>query len=159
NGNLQFQPEANNAGTHCHGSPLVLSDVNGDGKPDLWTQMSSVFNNYSMGLMLGNGDGTFQPLLSYSVGGYVAAVADLNGDGLPDIVALNPYYGTLVVQLQLPPPPPSPAGAGSGSGSSGGGDFGVFSLMFIGILVYRRKSHVSRLANKKMKALAPDFSS
>ena len=82
--------------------------------------MSSAFNNYSMGLMLGNGDGTFQPLLSYPVGGYVAAVADLNGDGPPDIVALNPCCQTRAVPLQLPPPRPPPAGNGSGSGSHGG---------------------------------------
>ena len=40
-------------------------------------------------MLLGNGDGTFQPAVSYSSGGWRAtsvAVADVNGDGNPDLV-------------------------------------------------------------------------
>jgi hypothetical protein len=41
---------------------------------------------------LGNGDGTFQAAVTYSSGGFLTnsvAVADLNGDGKPDLVVAN----------------------------------------------------------------------
>ena len=41
-------------------------------------------------VLLGNGDGTFQPAMTYGVGPNVSdsvAVADVNGDGKPDILA------------------------------------------------------------------------
>lgn len=69
---------------------IVIADVNGDGKPDI------VFTNGNspglVGVMLGNGDGTFKPVVTYDSGGdcaYSVAVADLNGDGKPDVVAAN----------------------------------------------------------------------
>jgi len=69
--------------------------VNGDGKPDLvvasqCTVLSCV--NGSVGVLLGNGDGTFQTAVSYGTGGVYAqsvAVADVNGDGRPDLVVAN----------------------------------------------------------------------
>jgi FG-GAP-like repeat len=57
---------------------------------ELWQQAKFIDN--TVGVLLGNGDGTFQPELTYSSGGSWAnaiAVADLNGDGRPDIVAAN----------------------------------------------------------------------
>ena len=47
-------------------------------------------NNVSV--LLGNGDGTFQTAVSYGTGGYQpysVAVADVNGDGKPDLVVAN----------------------------------------------------------------------
>ena len=67
---------------HCGGRK------GGDGKPDL-----IVANEYSnnIGILLGNGDGTFQAQKTFSTGSNSyprsVAVADLNGDGKLDLVA------------------------------------------------------------------------
>jgi hypothetical protein len=69
---------------------IAVADVNHDGKPDL-----VVGNSDSVSILLGNGDGTFQPAVTYP-GGAAAnslAVADMNGDGKLDVVAGN---GTVV---------------------------------------------------------------
>ena len=45
-----------------------------------------------MGVLLGNGDGTFRAEATYSSGGLsplALAVADVNGDGKPDVVVAN----------------------------------------------------------------------
>jgi len=73
--------------------------VNGDGKPDLvvanYCASASNCVSYgpgSVGVLLGNGDGTFQTAVAYGSGGFDAfsvAVADVNGDGKPDLVAAN----------------------------------------------------------------------
>jgi hypothetical protein len=60
----------------------VVGDLNGDGKPDLVISGA----NGQMTVLLGNGDGSFQPPVSYPVAG-PAAIGDINGDGRQDIVA------------------------------------------------------------------------
>jgi len=75
---------------------VAVADLNGDGKPDLLLANKYVGNgNYAngvIGVLLGNGDGTFQPAVSYSSGGYVAysvTIGDVNGDGKPDLIVTN----------------------------------------------------------------------
>jgi hypothetical protein len=72
---------------------VAVADVNGDGKPDLLVanscDTSSNCAHGSVGVLLGNGDGTFQPAVTYDPGGTGAwsiKVADVNGDGKPDLV-------------------------------------------------------------------------
>lgn len=74
---------------------IALADVNGDGKPDMVVANSSVAATSGLGtvgILLGNGDGTFGTTNAYPSGGYGAsavALADVNGDGAPDIVVAN----------------------------------------------------------------------
>ncbi len=68
---------------------VAVADVNGDGKPDL-----IVANTYTntVGILLGNGDGTFQRVMVFPSGGggpVSIAVVDVNGDGKPDLVVMN----------------------------------------------------------------------
>jgi len=71
------------AGTAPFG--MVAADFNGDGILDL-----AVANNddNTVSIVLGNGDGTFQPQTTFATVGspYGIAVGDLNGDGIPDLV-------------------------------------------------------------------------
>ena len=72
----------------------AIADFNGDGIPDVFvTEYYRAFVNAN-GVMLGNGDGTFGPLINVPTQGTLypnlaplaVLVADMNGDGLPDIV-------------------------------------------------------------------------
>ena len=77
-------------------SSATIADLNGDGHPDI---MVATQNNYQGGVgtiavLLGNGDGTFQPAVSYDPGGCAPqdiVVADVNRDGKPDLVVTNLY--------------------------------------------------------------------
>jgi Bacterial Ig-like domain (group 3)/FG-GAP-like repeat/FG-GAP repeat len=96
NGDGTFQT----AQPYCIGSggysSIFIADVNSDGKPDVIvaSQYFSVNDLVDGGVavLLGNGDGTFQPAQSFKSGGGGAnfvTVADLNGDGKPDMVVAN----------------------------------------------------------------------
>ncbi len=88
------------------GSPraAVAADLDGDGKEDV--AVGNQFDN-TVSILLGNGDGTLQPAISYpggKNGPQVIAAADFNGDGAQDLVTSNaapPPGGTLSVLLSM----------------------------------------------------------
>jgi len=87
---------------------LALGDVNGDGKLDLAIANRELS---SVGIVLGNGLGGFQPPVSFGVGyqPYFVALSDLNSDGKLDLVTAN--YGSNDISVLL--------GNGAGSFSLG----------------------------------------
>jgi Bacterial Ig-like domain (group 3)/FG-GAP-like repeat len=67
---------------------VVVADFNGDGKLDIAASGFACCGDV-VSILLGNGDGTFQPGVSYSVGGQLAGsvvASDINGDGKLDLV-------------------------------------------------------------------------
>ncbi len=72
-------------------SAAVVADVNGDGIPDLVTTSSFSTLGNAVTTSLGRGDGSFAAPKTMRVSGQQgnAVLADLNGDGLPDLALLN----------------------------------------------------------------------
>ncbi|HEY2820929.1 MAG TPA: FG-GAP-like repeat-containing protein [Candidatus Acidoferrum sp.] len=122
-GDGTFQPAAIYDSGGYAPSRVAVADVNGDGKLDLLVANQCVpptspavepcnGNNAlpgSLGVLLGNGDGTFQAAVAYPETGFFGgaiAVADLNGDHKPDVVlsiqcSANPCAGHSEVAVML----------------------------------------------------------
>jgi hypothetical protein len=76
---------------------LGLGDFNGDGILDIAT-VGQFGGSSEVGILLGNGDGTFNAIGSYSVYDRLqsVAVADFNGDGILDLAVAEPIGGRSV---------------------------------------------------------------
>jgi Bacterial Ig-like domain (group 3)/FG-GAP-like repeat/FG-GAP repeat len=95
NGDGTFRPAASSYSGGYWAHAIAAEDLNGDGHPDLVVANFSANGNGgdgALGVLLGNGDGTFKPPVTYDSGGLTAAsvvIADVNGDGKPDLVVSN----------------------------------------------------------------------
>lgn len=78
-------------------SHVVSADVNSDGKADLIVGENTKTSS-QVGVLLGNGNGTFQLPTSYDTGSAVngIAVVDLNGDSKPDVVVADTGVSVLL---------------------------------------------------------------
>ena len=89
-------------GTGTYPYSVAVADLNADGRPDLVT---ANFNANTVSVLMGNGDGTFKPHTDSSpVAGDAdatqVAIADLNADGLPDLVIANKDDSTSIGVLR-----------------------------------------------------------
>ena len=96
NGDGTFQPATLTSvpGAYLDGD-AVVGDFNGDGKPDV--AIGTVAQSpHTVAVLLGAGDGTFDPVYldvpdpgAGAEAGFAIASADLNGDGVPDLLVLT----------------------------------------------------------------------
>ena len=100
NGDGTFQPARDfDAGLGSGPIWVIIVDVNGDGKPDIIVANQS---RNAVGVLLGNGDGTFQPPMNFDTAGNLPesiAVGDVNGDGKLDVAVAHFYSNNVTILL------------------------------------------------------------
>lgn len=101
NGDGTFRPAVLYDSGGLSAGPIAIADVNGDGHPDVVVgnlcstgdpDCGAASTDGTIGVLLGNGDGTVQPAVTYDAGGQYPssiAIADVNRDGTLDLVVVN----------------------------------------------------------------------
>jgi len=119
--------------TYYGSGTVFVGDFNGDGKPDILTNIGT--------MNLGKGDGTFT--VGTTIVGGVLAVGDFNGDGKPDV--LQQGTGTLLALLgngdgTFQPPISTNSGASLSSviadDLNGDGKADVLGIFYNNLVVY-----------------------
>ncbi len=108
-GHFQFFTESQPFGMGDAGVAVALTDINGDNILDLissgiFLAQGGAFGQEAgnlLSVMLGNGQGGFNPARVYRGEGTLIdlAIADLNGDAVPDVIAANQDSDTATVFL------------------------------------------------------------
>jgi len=100
NGDGTFQPYTNYP-VALQADGIAVGDFNRDGKLDLAATNFTNPGPSTVSILLGNGDGTFQPHVDYPVGSQPNAVAsaDFDGDGKVDLAVVN--YDSSSVSILL----------------------------------------------------------
>ena len=103
NGDGTFQPAVNYNSGGTSATSVAVTDLTGDGIPDIVVtnscQNEGCQGDGTAGVLLGNGDGSFQPVVLYDSGGNSAnsvAVGELRGNGILDLVVANGYHDNVV---------------------------------------------------------------
>jgi hypothetical protein len=109
NGNGTFQaPMTSSFSTYSGRDGIAAADFNGDGKLDIVITAYDTFSSTGfsfVGLLLGNGDGTFQDISQVAgsganfVGSITAAIGDFDGDGKLDIATAIQTAGSTIQGL------------------------------------------------------------
>jgi subtilase family serine protease len=92
---------------------VVVADFNNDGVPDIAvTNQGDTGTNGTVSILLGNGDGTFQPQIVYQTNQYTSfgVAGDFNRDGVMDLAILDIVYGNVLIAF----------GNGDGTFTAGG---------------------------------------
>jgi hypothetical protein len=95
-GDGTFKPAVSYASGGQGASSVVVGDFNRDGLLDIVVAndcaSGGCSSGGSVGILLGNRDGTFKPAVTYASGGqgaYSLVVADFNNDGIADLAVVN----------------------------------------------------------------------
>lgn len=102
NGDGTFQPSTP-YGSFASAEAFVAADINHDGIIDFIITNFNGNNASDLSTLLGNGDGTFGRVNSYSTGQHPLGIAsaDFNSDGKPDLATVNTYDNTVSVLLGI----------------------------------------------------------
>ncbi len=112
---------------------VVTGDFNGDGRRDLTV---ANFRSNTVGVLLGNADGSFQPTLTSATGAYpmALAVGDFNADGKLDLATANTFdVSVLLSNGNGTFQPPTSIGLDTGPLSVAAGDFNADGKLDIAV--------------------------